>query len=111
MSVLRRNYISIDPNARFREELTQSPELFVGLRTTPAASVELRGRLGGDGTAIPDGNRGSERRLPAKLSVSEDRKRSSEREKRAGRCQEGHVGRYRERAHRRRSKRMHRIGS
>lgn len=61
MSVLRRNYISIDRNIRLREELPQSSELLVGLRAAPVAPVELRGRLGGDGTAIPDGNQRSER--------------------------------------------------
>lgn len=54
MSVLRGDYIGVDINARFREQLAESLKLGIGLILRAGVS-EVRGRLGGDEGAASDG--------------------------------------------------------
>lgn len=54
MSVLRGDYIGVDINARFREQLAESLKLGIGLILRAGVS-KVRGRLGGDEGAASDG--------------------------------------------------------
>ncbi|PON59857.1 hypothetical protein TorRG33x02_286590 [Trema orientale] len=56
MSVLRRNDIGVDADSGLGEELTKRSKLLIGLRSGSFLS-ELRRRLGGDGRAVPDGQK------------------------------------------------------